>query len=267
MLTIVLHFISPIQIVYAASKALRPQKRLLTHKVLLLFPYPITAIMRWPRINRKSIQETDLSVSHPGSNDDPLPVPEVSLDDPPVKPPLSTDPTDPADPGLSRMFSEAALYEKVLSACPAALKDSTFFGTGDQALQRCIGGFNTLIGHDLGDAERAISGRLAKLSVHNWSSQMDSSFASTDEVDEEPGEVGTPEDDEEETSPTPDISQDAPLDEPKLSPEEIVDLLEQEFGALGPPGEEKLLLETDAAFFQDVIILVGPSLGSSVSLL
>jgi sterol 3beta-glucosyltransferase len=222
--------------------------------------------MRWPRVNRKSIQETDLSVPHPGSNDDP--VPEVTP--PPVKPTPSTDPTDPADPGLSRMFSEAALYEKVLTACPSALNDSKFFGTGDQALQRCICGFNTLVGQDLGDAERAISGRLAKLSVHDWSSQIDSSFASTDQVDEEPGEVGTPEDGEEEKPYTPstlDISQDAPPDEPKLSAEEIVDLLEQEFGALGPPGEEKLLLETDAAFFQDVIILVGPSLGSSVSFL
>jgi sterol 3beta-glucosyltransferase len=49
--------------------------------------------------------------------------------------------------------------------------------------------------------------------------------------------------------------QDVPPEEPKLAPEEIVDLLEQEFGALAPLGEEKLLLEADAAFFKDVVIL------------
>lgn len=224
--------------------------------------------MRWPRVNRKSVQETDLAVPPPSSNGDV--VPDATPDDPPVKPPLppSTEPTEPTDPGLSRMFSDAALYEKVLTACPAALNDNMFFGTDDQALQRCIGGFNSLIGQDLGDAERAISGRLAKLSVNNWSSRAESSFASPDQLDEEPGEPGPSEDgDEEKPSPSPtlDISQDAPPDEPKLSPEEVVDLLEQEFGALAPLGEEKLLLEADAAFFKDVVILVGPSLTTPAS--
>jgi hypothetical protein len=44
--------------------------------------------------------------------------------------------------------------------------------------------------------------------------------------------------------------------EAKLDPNEIVDLVEQEFGALAPKGEEKLLLETDATLLQDVVILV-----------
>jgi sterol 3beta-glucosyltransferase len=220
--------------------------------------------MRWPRANRKSIQETDLAVSRPSSNDDAVTeaTPDDPIKDPIVKPPQSTDPADPADPGLSRIFSDAALYEKILTACPAALNDKKFFGSDDEALQRCIGGFNTLIGQDLGDDERAISGRLAKLSVHNWSSPADSSFAPPDQLDEESGELSVSEDGDEEKPqlpPTPDVSQDTPPDEPKLSSEEIVDLLEQEFGALAPPGEEKLLLETDAAFIKDVIILVGLS--------
>ena len=46
-----------------------------------------------------------------------------------------------------------------LTACPDALKDNMFFGADDEALQRCISGFNALIEH-------AISGGLAKLSVN-----------------------------------------------------------------------------------------------------
>ena len=209
--------------------------------------------MRWPRVNRKSVQESDLPVS---SNVDS--VREVTPEDPPVKTPQSADPTDP---GLSRMFSDAALYEKILTACPDSLKNCTFFGAEDEASQRCILGFNSLIGHDLGDAEREISGRLAKLSVNNWISAADSSFASQDQSDEESAEL-IPSDDAEEEKPSPPptvaIPEDESPDEPKLSPEEIVDLLEQEFGALAPLGEEKLLLEADAAFFKDVVILVGP---------
>jgi sterol 3beta-glucosyltransferase len=214
--------------------------------------------MRWLRVNRKSIQESDLAVS---SNDDAGR--EVTPDDSPIKtPPQSTDPTDP---GLSRMFSDAALYNKILTACPESLKESMFFGADDQAFQRCIGGFNSLIGQDLGDAEREISGRLAKLSVNNWVSPADSSFASHGHLDVEPGELVPPDEGEEEIPslpPTLAVSQDVPPDEPKLTPEEIVDLLEQEFGALAPLGEEKLLLEADAAFFKDVVILVGPFLAT-----
>lgn len=225
--------------------------------------------MRWPRVKRKSLQETvlakDPAVSHPGSTSTDDSVPGVVPEDPLVKSPPSTDQTDL---GLSRMFSDAALYDKVLTACPAALTDSRFFDPDDQAVPRCIGGFNALIGQDLEDDERAITGRMAKLSVHNWSSPMDSSFASLDQSDDEPGELDAPEDDEEPQPPLAlDLSQDAPPDEPKLSPEEIVDLLEQEFGALALPGEEKLLLEADAAFFKDVIILVGHTLATLTSLI
>jgi len=164
------------------------------------------------------------------------------------------------------MFSDAALYEKIIAACPDALKDKVFFSADDQELPRCICGFNTLIAPDLGDDERAVSGRLAKLSVHNWDSSTDSSFAPVDQSDEEPAELTPLEEGEEEKEfppPTPGLSQDVPPveppEEPKLTPEEVVDLLEQEFGALAPLGEEKLLLEEDAAFFKDVVVLVGHS--------
>ena len=41
-----------------------------------------------------------------------------------------------------------------------------------------------------------------------------------------------------------------------LTPEEIVRILEQEFGVLGPEGEEKFVFQTDGAVVQDVVILV-----------
>jgi sterol 3beta-glucosyltransferase len=126
----------------------------------------------------------------------------------------------------------------------------------------CIGSFNELIGRDLGDEERMVTGRLAKLSVNNWDTSTDDPFGVDALPEEELGELGSPDRGEDEkpskhlsSLPTLQVEQ---LEEPKLTPEEIVDLLEQEFGALAPPGEEKLLLETDAAFFKDVVILVGP---------
>ncbi len=171
--------------------------------------------MHWPRVTRKTTRESDLTLSHQRSNEDA--VSEVSPVDPLVTPPP---PADPTDPGLSRMFSDAALYEKIIAACPDALKDKVFF----------------------------------------------SAVAPVDQSDEEPAELTPLEEGEEEKEfppPTPGLSQDVPPveppEEPKLTPEEVVDLLEQEFGALAPLGEEKLLLEEDAAFFKDVVVLVGHS--------
>jgi len=71
-------------------------------------------------------------------------------------------------------------------------------------------------------------------------------------LDEEPGEPRLSDDGEEKLylPPTLAISQDVPLDEPEQTPEEVVDLLEQEFGAFAPPGEEMLLFEPDAVLFQ-----------------
>ncbi len=89
-------------------------------------------------------------------------------------------------------------------------------------------------------------------------------------MDEEPGEPRLSDDSEKEDPyllPTLAISQDVPLDKPKLTPEEVVDLLEQEFGAFAPPGEGMLLLEPDAALFKDVVVLVGPSLATSPAFL
>jgi sterol 3beta-glucosyltransferase len=164
------------------------------------------------------------------------------------------------DPGLSRMFTDAALYERVLNAGPEALKTCLAMGSSDQALPACVGSFNELIGRDLGDNERLVTGRLAKLTVNNWATSTDDPFgvdALTEDDQEEVGSSEGAQDEKRSPLSTPPTLQEEQLDEPKLTPEEIVDLLEQEFGALAPPGEEKLLLESDAAFFKDVVVLVG----------
>jgi hypothetical protein len=179
---------------------------------------------------------------------------DVSHDDLSLKAPYST------DPGLSRMFTDAALYERVLNAGPEALKNCLAMVSEDQPLPACVGSFNELIGRDLADNERLVTGRLAKLSVNNWATSTDDPFGIDTLAEEDQDEVGSSDGAQEEkqtTLSTPPTLQEEQVEEPKLTSEEVVDLLEQEFGALAPPGEEKLLLETDAAFFKDVVVLVG----------
>ena len=212
--------------------------------------------MRWPRMTRKSRVQSDTDIVPPSnnSNGDATNDVDVSHDDLSLKAPYST------DPGLSRMFTDAALYERVLNACPEALKNCLALGTEDQALPACVGSFNELIGRDLADNERLVTGRLAKLSVNNWATSTDDPFGVDTLAEEDQEEASSSEGaQDEKRSPlsTPPTIQEEQVEEPKLTSEEIVDLLEQEFGALAPPGEEKLLLETDAAFFKDVVVLVG----------
>lgn len=214
--------------------------------------------MRWPRVTRKSRVQSDTDIFRPSTNGngngDATNDVDASPDDISVKAPYL------ADPGLSRMFTDAALYERVLNAGPESLKNCLSMLSEDQAVPACVGSFNELIGRDLGDNERLVTGRLAKLSVNNWATSTDDPFGVDALAEEDQDEVGSSDGaQDEKRSPvsTPPTIQEEQLDEPKLTPEEIVDLLEQEFGALAPSGEEKLILETDAAFFKDVVVLVG----------
>jgi len=212
--------------------------------------------MRWPRVIRKLHSEPAPDLSRRSTVDS-------SAQD------LSNGDGDstsksapPDDPSLSQMFTDAALYDRVLNAGPESLKKGFPFNADDQAIPNCLGGFNDLIGRDLGDVERAVTDRLAKLSVHNWAARIDDPFGPDTPPDAEQGERSPSEDGEDEKQTPlsiPPTLEEEPPSEPKLTPEEIIDLLEQEFGALAPPGEEKLLLETDAAFFKDVVVLVGSS--------
>ena len=231
--------------------------------ILLVFSFSPT--MRWPRVARNSI-ETDLDVARKDSNDNATQDASSSYDQLTLK---SANPT-----GLSRMFSDAALYEKVLSACPETLKSGVFhFSADDQSLPNCLGGFNQLIGRDLDDAERVVTGKLATLSVNTWASSIDDPFgADTPSEEEERGEISSSDEGEDKkqaplsAAPSPSDSEEPPS-EPKLTPEEVVELFELEFGALAAPGEEKLLLETDAALLRDVIVLVGPPTPSPFTLI
>jgi hypothetical protein len=213
--------------------------------------------MRWPRVARNSI-ETDLDVSRKDSNDNDNATQDTLYDHLTLKSAIQS------GSGLSQMFSDAALYEKVLSACPETLKNGVFpFSADDESLPNCLGGFNQLIGCDLDDAERAITGKLATLSVNNWTPSTDDPFGADTPSEEEPGEISSSDEGEDKkqaplsAAPTSSDSEEL-SSEPKLTPEEVVELFELEFGALAAPGEEKLLLETDAALLRDVIVLVGP---------
>jgi sterol 3beta-glucosyltransferase len=125
-------------------------------------------------------------------------------------------------------------------------------------------GFKRLVARDLDADELAVSEKLAQLTVTNWASAGSTTLAP--DVSPEESEDSAS-DDEHDRTPQGGVGATQvaggggePDFEDKLTPDEILDLLQQEFGALAPLGEEKLLLETDAGLFQDVVILVCPSL-------
>lgn len=154
------------------------------------------------------------------------------------------------DPGLARLFSDAALFGKILTSRPDLEGSLT---TDGQSVQDSLNGFSQLVAPGLDDNERAISEKFAQISVSNWSAA--GAHALPPGID--PGESDeSASDDEHRTSPGAAVKEAGEPDfEAKLDPVEIVGLLEQEFGALAPEGEEKLLLESDATLFRDVVIL------------
>ncbi len=152
------------------------------------------------------------------------------------------------DPSLARLFSDAASYDRIFKIDP----DDT------PAAHDSLNGFSQLVARDLEDHERVASETLAQLSVTNWTPGESPTLAPDVGVDEADESASEGEQDGIEPS---GITQPAvlavePEFEDKLKADEILDLLQQDFGALAPPGEEKLLLETDATLFEDVVILV-----------
>jgi sterol 3beta-glucosyltransferase len=126
-----------------------------------------------------------------------------------------------------------------------------------------------LIARGLNCPEKAITGRLAKLAVtgDSWTSgeltsEPDSYDADSDS--EESTDLNTPQDEEvkepAKVESTPVLPRSSTLDGEKwkLAPDEIVNLLVEEFGPLAADGEEeKAIIEADGGFFhQDVAILV-----------
>jgi sterol 3beta-glucosyltransferase len=123
-------------------------------------------------------------------------------------------------------------------------------------VQDSLNGFSQLIAPDLDDDERIASEKLAQLSVSNWG-EGHTNLAPDVGLDDSDESASDAEQDKVLPSGTAQAAGE-PEFEDKLTPGEVLDLLEHEFGALAPPGEEKLLVETDATIFQDVVILVCP---------
>ncbi|KAI0004465.1 hypothetical protein BJV74DRAFT_807446 [Russula compacta] len=194
--------------------------------------------MRWPRFSRRRGSEQH---RHSSSSSDTTPDEQI------------TKPTQLNDPGLARLFSDAALFGRVLTTPPDLVEDGLVADDGG-AVHDTLNSFSRLVARDLDDNERAVSEKLAQLSVSNWAPAGSTTLAPR--VDPDESDDSASEDGHDKTSPggvthasrEPDF-------EDKLTPDEILDLLQQDFGALAPPGEEKLLLEADATLFQDVVIL------------
>ncbi|KAI0250754.1 hypothetical protein BJV78DRAFT_1127517 [Lactifluus subvellereus] len=157
------------------------------------------------------------------------------------------------DPGLARLFSDAALYGRIVTSGPD-LRENEFVTEDSRTADDSLNGFSRLVACDLDDNERVVSEKLAQLSVSNWASTQANNLApgvGPDELDE-----STSDDEHHATPPGSAIKEAGDPDfDDQLTPTEILDLLQQEFGALAPPGEEKLLLETDATLFQAVVVL------------
>ena len=192
----------------------------------------------------------------------------------PTSPELPTEPLNPTEqllrslglnePGLSRIFADAAQYDQLVhdeqSDDPPSGSDRPL----DDSVQTKLNGFTRLVGKDLPQSERQASVRIAQLTVNNYSTtalgEDEGDLFDTDESG------SSTEGDSSRTSETSVSSGSSVVEQPnegnadeksdKLEPAQIVDLLEQEFGALAEPGEEKLIVETDAALVQDVTILV-----------
>lgn len=204
--------------------------------------------MRWPCISPPRVKSPELErpQARAGSSSSS----DIPQDD------QTTNPPQFHDPGLARLFSDAASFDRILTSRPSLIEEEPTAG-GSGATQEALNGFSQLIARDLNESELAVSEKLAQLAVSNWAAGS-TSLAPDVDLDESEDSAS---DDEQVRARGPRGTTQAqaagePDFEDKLTPDEILDLLQQEFGALAPLGEEKLLLETDAGLFQDVVILV-----------
>ena len=176
----------------------------------------------------------------------------------------SEDDADHVQPTMACLFTDAAAYRKVIadsvsrqwsrSSTLGKVKETTF-------------DFAELVGHDLDAPEKAEAGKFAQIAAADWTSvdDSDSHLRLTEEpeplTDSDSISTSSTSDSSEHarTSPTPPTSEESVESTDStaaLTPEQVVHLLEQEFGALAPEGEEKLVFQTDGAVIEDVVILV-----------
>jgi sterol 3beta-glucosyltransferase len=200
--------------------------------------------MRWPRITLRRNTGTGDSNQSRGSSSSSSETPQGDK---------VTNPPPVQDPGLARLFSDAASFDRILR--PNDVVEQGPNAEDSQAVHDNLNGFTQLVARDLDDHERAASEKLAQLSVSNWGPTGSTTLAPDIGLDEseDSGSEG-----EQDVLPSGGVTEAAvdPDFVDKLTPEETLDLLQEDFGALAPPGEEKLLLVTDATVFQDVVILV-----------
>lgn len=182
---------------------------------------------------------------------------------PVASPNALTDDRDPSfDPSfdmdrasISSLFTDAALYRDALKGGAAAVQVH-------KAAAASMNDLADLVGDDLDVPEKDAVGRFAQLAVEDdWALSLEDSRQLVEEPDALSDEESTSSESQDVPTPlsTPPPNTDAPVadQEPiSLPPEEVIEILEQEFGALAPKGEEELILEADGAVIQDVVILV-----------
>ena len=199
--------------------------------------------MRWPRGNSHHSEDSKSPPRRSRSSS------SSSSEEPQTD--KETNPPPAHDPSLTRLFSDATSYDQILNTHTDVAGNNA---KDSRAAHDSPDGFSQLVARDLDDQERVASETLAQLSVSNWAPGESTDLAPDVGADET--EVGPSEGEHDKIEPS-GITQAAvePKFEDRLKPDEILDLLQQDFGALAPPGEEKLLLETDATLFQEVVVL------------
>ncbi|KAH8104667.1 glycosyltransferase family 1 protein [Cristinia sonorae] len=164
---------------------------------------------------------------------------------------------DPADspvsgPSLTQFFADASLYKQAIANPDRA----NFYRASEN---ETIQDFADLVGRHLAAPERALADKFARLSVEDSTWLSDEKAVLVDEPQEDLADH----DSQSETPPHPHHAPERPegqaqteeVEAPQLSPDEIVELLRHEYGPLGPDGEEKLIMEADAALVQDVVVM------------
>lgn len=204
---------------------------------------PTSTTMRWSRRNSRRSEDSKSPSRRSRSSS------SSSSEEPQAD--KETNPPPAHDPSLTRLFSDATSYDQILNTRTDVAENNA---KDSRAAHDSPDGFSQLVARDLDDQERVASETLAQLSVSNWAPGESTDLAPDEGADE--SEVGPSEGEHDKIEPS-GITQAAaePKFEDRLKPDEILDLLQQDFGALAPPGEEKLLLETDATLFQEVVVL------------
>ncbi|PPQ91672.1 hypothetical protein CVT25_012885 [Psilocybe cyanescens] len=159
---------------------------------------------------------------------------------------------------ISSLYNEAGKFEKVLLANGCISPRDTPNGTS---------GFDDLVARDLTNSERAYANHDARIlaASDSWISLADldeNLFSDIDTNSEEIASVTTTSTSQSFDSserPKPTIHRASTIDSQSLEslePEDIVNILIEEFGTIAAPGEEeKLILETDGALLHDVAIV------------